>query len=367
MRNVTSWTEPEVNVLVQAWSEVEAKYPSLRCQRGAGTLHSKLFALFSRRSTFARSSNALEHTKNQIRTFFLFVVKHDQERRKEGGRLWFDLSVQEREQRRKLVPRRARGLTTALSQDAFAALLKMERVQRWLGGVPAPAGELKPEAHDIRPDSSFLSPSQLELKPATRSPSASLVGSLSPISESNTASTEQDAEKWEEEPPAPARQRSDSSTCSLHSDSEDDGSPPATPRKSVSTEDGSSSSATPRYERAVKTTKTEDKLRLPPKHRECTILIENMMELQSKKVRRAASKLRADIEGEVQRSAEMLRSIISHQFEDPESSGDVAFVTKVLKMQQQQVSDRFDQFEEKRARDEDVTRGLLGKRHHTGD
>ncbi|POM65534.1 Hypothetical protein PHPALM_18732 [Phytophthora palmivora] len=108
------------------------------------------------------------------------------------------------------------------------------------------------------------------------------------------------------------------------------------------------------------TLSTDTKIRGKIKHRECGILLENMMKLQDKKMRRAVSRLRATVEDEIQRSSEMLHSIISNQFEDPNSSGDVAFMTKVLNMQKQQVCDRFNQFEEKRTHDEAANRALLG-------
>lgn len=132
MVNVNSWNETELDVLVQAWSEVEAKYPLMRGSRNAHTLHAKLYALFSKRSKFTRTPTALERVKYRLRNFALFVKKFDEGRRKDGGRLWFDLSVDEREQRRKMLPSKIRGLTSSVSRKAFATLLTMERAQRWL-------------------------------------------------------------------------------------------------------------------------------------------------------------------------------------------------------------------------------------------
>lgn len=96
------------------------------------------------------------------------------------------------------------------------------------------------------------------------------------------------------------------------------------------------------------------------KHRECNVLLENMVKLQNNKMRRAVKKLRADIEGEIQRSSEMLRSISSNQ-PDEEESEDAPFVSKVLDMQLQQVQDRFDQFEEKQNSEEAANRTLLSR------
>ncbi|KAG7376605.1 hypothetical protein PHYPSEUDO_013044 [Phytophthora pseudosyringae] len=350
-RNVTSWTESEITTLVQAWSEVEAKYPLLRCQRGTGTLHAKMYALFSRRSSFPRSSTAVEHAKQHIRGFVLFVINHDKERQQDGGRLWFDLSVGERNQRRRLVPRRSRGLTMAVSKETFVKLLKMERVQRWLGGNSTSVSkEEQGDAQDAPSNTSFLLPSNQ----SEQHEGGSSVHDLCPL----TPKREQDGEELEEKFHIPVQDRSDTSTCSLGSDSDDDGSP----MPSSSNPPPSDMLRLTRGEKKKPTTGLELPFQL--KHRDCNILLESMMELQNKKMRRAVSKLRADVEGEVERSSEMLLSIITNHFKDPGSSGDVAFVTKVLNMQKQQLQDRFDQFDAKRVRDEATNRALLGQRYN---
>ncbi|KAL3661540.1 hypothetical protein V7S43_013300 [Phytophthora oleae] len=326
---VNSWTEKEINILVQAWSEVEGKNPLLRCERGMASLHTKMYALFSQRSRFPRSSLAVNHAKNHIRGFVLFVVKHDKERLKDGERLWFDLSLEERNQRRNLVPRRSRNMATALSKEAFAKLLKMERVQRWLeGDTIVEAGKEQKEAQPSQPT---------KLSKKRKADSVSNVRDFSP-------NKKQFVEELEGKPHVPVLERSDTSTCSLYSENDED-------------------SAFSSPEREEKPQASGLELQSNLKHRDCYLLLENMMKLQVKKMHRAVDKLRANIEGEVQRSSEMLLSIISNQFDDPESSSDVTFVKKVFNMQQQQLRDRFDQFEEKRTREEADNRAILGQRY----
>ncbi|EGZ21788.1 hypothetical protein PHYSODRAFT_329696 [Phytophthora sojae] len=358
MACVLAWTKSEIDILVQAWSEVEAKYPSLRCPRGSGTLNTKVYALFSKRSRFSRSALAVKHTQQHIRNFVLFVDRYDKDRQKDGERRWYQLSVDEREQRRGLVPRRARGLTTALGRSAFAKLLKMERVQRWLGGGSGEELQQQEQAEAASPTSSFHSP-------RSESPEsefgASLTHTCSPLSGDNTPGTEHDTERIEDHFQIPEPHNSDTSTCSLHSRSGDEDSPMSTastasqgvPLKRVSTAEKPGK---------VKKVKTDMEVQGKLKHRDCNILLENLMQLHNTKMRRAVGKLRADIEGEIQRSSEMLLSILSNQFKDPSRSGDVAFVTKVLGMQKQQVRDRFDRFEMKRAKDEAECRALVGQR-----
>ncbi|KAJ8569242.1 hypothetical protein ON010_g6018 [Phytophthora cinnamomi] len=361
---VTSWTEHEIDTLVQAWSEVEAKYPLLRCPRGAGTLHAKVYALFSKRCSFTRSPNAVENAKQHIRNFFLFVVQYDRDRQKDGGRLWYDLSVDERERRRGLVPRRARGLTTALGRKAFAKLLKMERVQRWLGaGSDKEISEQERRGEAVQANASFLSP-RLESPQPSPITASLLSTAVSPPSGANTPCIEQDTENIEGRFHIPERHRSDSSTCSLQSKSSEECSPMSTastasqsvPLKTLTRPAPAKNRGKP------KKTTADLEVQSNLKHRDCNILLENMMELHNTKVRRAAGKLRADVEGEIQRSSEMLLSIISNQLKDPKSSGDVAFVTKVLTMQKRQVHDRFNRFEKKRAQDEAECRALVGQR-----
>ncbi|KAG1696413.1 hypothetical protein DVH05_018545 [Phytophthora capsici] len=334
--NVNSWTEKEINVLVQAWSEVEDKYPLLRCERGSGSLHTEMYALFSQRSSFPRSSLAVNHAKNHIRGFVLFVVKHDKERLKDGGRLWFDLSLEERRKRSNLVPRRSRGLTTALSKEAFGKLLEMERVQRWLEG-----DAVVDEKEVVQAESN----AKLSMKRKAKADS--------PV----FPNKKQVVEELEEKSRFPVHERSDTSTCSLYSDNDQD-SAVSTPEREQNPSVSSASSTPEREEKS-----SALNLQANLKHRDCYLLLENMMELQVKKMHRAVSKLRAKIDSQVKRSSEMLLSIIRNQVEDPESSSDVAFVKKVFQMQQQQIRDRFDQFNEKRSREEAANRAILGQRY----
>ncbi|KAE9040299.1 hypothetical protein PR003_g5372 [Phytophthora rubi] len=365
MKNINSWTEPEIDILVQTWSEVEAKYPLLRCPRGMGTLQAKIYALFSKRSSFSRSTIAVQNAQQHIRNFVLFVDQYDKDRQRDGGRLWYELTVNERERRRGLVPRRVRGLATALGRDAFAKLLKMERVQRWLGGGSSEGvneQEQEAEAEAVPANSSFLSPRphSPQPKPAT----TSLEGASAFLSEANVPSTEHETGKIEDDFHIPEPHCSDGSTCSLHSKSGDEGSPMST--ASTASQGAPSNpftlSSAAKSQGKAKRVLTGPEVQSQLKHRDCNILLENMMELNNTKMRRAVSKLRADIEEEIQRTSEMLLSIIRQQFKDPKSSGDVAFVTKVLDMQRQQVHDRFDRFEEKRAKDEAECRALVGQR-----
>ncbi|KAI9993214.1 hypothetical protein PInf_015285 [Phytophthora infestans] len=272
MPNVTSWTEVEVNILIQTWAEVEAKYPLLRCPRGSVTLHSKMYALYSKRCPFVRSSTAVNRMKNHMRIFILFVHKFDESSRQRGERLWFDYNPKER---RANAPMRLRGLATTVNQKSYARLMTMERAQRWLVGS---------SEENQQGDDGMLR-SETRLMPPVSAGRASIGDELSLSSEVSTPCTEQD----------------------------------------------------------------------------CHILLENVMKLQDEKMRQAVSKLRADVADEVQRSSEMLLSIIRNQFEDAESSGDVAFVTKVLDMQTQQIQERFDQFQEKQTRQDAAHRALIGE------
>ncbi|ETM01530.1 hypothetical protein L917_01907 [Phytophthora nicotianae] len=321
MPNVTSWTETEISVLIQTWAEVEAKYPILqRGSVGSVTIHSKMYALYSKRCPFARSSSAVNRAKNLLRIFVLFVHQFNEERRQKGERLWFDINVTER---RDAAPMKLRGLAVTVNQEAYARLMTMERARRWL----AATAEVKQERPRL---------TQLEAAGVSNGDELSL------SSEASTPCTEQGADKSESRASIAAPQRSSSSSCSPSSLFGDD------------SELSCSSSSN--------TTKSHKKPELPAKlkHRDCNILLESMMKLQAEKMRHAVTKLRTDIIGALQHSSEMLLSIISNQFEEPESSGDIAFVTKVLNMQKQQVRDRFDQFEEKQTRQEAENRALIG-------
>ncbi|OWZ08074.1 hypothetical protein PHMEG_00019444 [Phytophthora megakarya] len=338
MTNVISWTEAEIDILVQAWSEVDAKYPLLRCPRGAGTLHSKVFALYSKRCTFPRSSSAVNHTKHSIRNFVLFVHKFNEDRRKDGGREWFDLSDAEKKQFRPLLERRLWGLAFTIKQKTFARLMAMDRAHRWLGEV----------------GSTNDRPSEIQVLQAGSTTALAQPIQLSPLSESSSLSTERNAEKGDEQVSF-VTLRSRSNSCSSQS-SGDDG---------KALEFGTSKNL-PRISPSAtellgkpKPVQDDSQICGKIKHRECGILLESMMQLQEKKMSRAVTKLRASIEDQIHRSSEMLNSIISNQFDDPGSSGDVAFMAKVLNMQKQQVCDRFDQFEENRAHEEAANRALL--------
>ncbi|KAG6610948.1 uncharacterized protein IUM83_08125 [Phytophthora cinnamomi] len=359
MSNVTSWNETEIDILVQVWSEVEAKYPALRCSRGAGTLHAKLYAQFSKRCKFTRSSCAVNRAKNRLRIFALFVTKFNEDRRKEGERLWFELSVEEREQRRALLPANIRGLTTSVSQKTFATLLTMERAQRWLESAPADVKQVD-DPMDDRSTLSFLSslPPSPHLALPTEVPKDQDDGEhdLSSMFESTHPSTEQCAKEAEDQLSIGG---SESSLCSPLSSFGDD----------KSSKESNFKRFKPRVQVSPRTHTPEEKETAGQepqrklKHRECNALLENMIKLQNKIMRRAESKLRADIEDEVQRSSEMLRSISSNQSdEDVEGNGDAAFVAKVLDMQLQQVQNRFDEFEEWQVREEAANRALLAQR-----
>ncbi|KAK1932353.1 hypothetical protein P3T76_012347 [Phytophthora citrophthora] len=353
--NVNSWTEKEISILVQAWSEVEEKYPLLICERGMGSLHSKMYALFSQRSTFPRSSLAVNHAKNHIRGFVLFVAKYDKERLKDGGRLWFDLSLEERKERHKLVPRRSRGLMTAMSKETFGKLLKMERVQRWLDGDAVVGGQEQTQAEHVEPES------KTKLPMKRKTDSVSYTCGISPPVFPNK---KQLVEELEEKHCFPVQERSDTSTCSLYSDNDEDSafSTPGreenpSPSSMDSNKDAGSAFTTPEREE-----KLPVEFQSNVKHRDCYLLLENMMKLQVKKMHRSVSQLRAKIDSTVKQCSEMLISIIRNQFDDPESNSDVAFVKKVFNMQQQQIRDRFDQFKEKRTREEADNRAILGQR-----
>ncbi|OWZ08072.1 hypothetical protein PHMEG_00019442 [Phytophthora megakarya] len=314
-----------------------------------------MFALFSRRSSFPRSSVAVQNTKQHIRTFVLFVVKFDNERKRDGERFWFDLSVEERNLHRNLLPRRARGLTSAISKATFATLLKMERVQRWLIGESPVVNEDKNAVQGIQQKTSFLVPfhrsSRKRADEKVSRTQKAVTFKTQGLSALPAFTPSHKPEEFEDKSHVPVQDRSDTSTCNLHSNSDDDSS--LSPCKS--------DSATQVHEDIVKP-KIGSPVKL--KHQDCNILLEKMMELHNNKMRRAVSVLRADIEKYIQRNSEMLYSIISNQYETPENN-DVVFVRKVLNMLKQQIHDQFDQFEEKRAQDEAANRTLLGKRLHS--
>ncbi|ETP25015.1 hypothetical protein F441_02064 [Phytophthora nicotianae CJ01A1] len=352
MPNVTSWTETEISAIIEAWSEVEAKYPLLTSERGKNNLHSKMYALYSRRVAFPRTPIAVLNCKQHIREFVLFVAKYDKERQEDGDRLWFELSVEERRQRRGLVPRRPRGLATSLSKEAFAKLLKMERVQRWLGGDTVPKVEdQREETQEAQFNTSFIAPepdsdTKLSFEPRAGAFGVTSVGDFFPL----PASIAAQGEELEEKSRVPVQDRSDTSTCSLYSN--DEASPQSTPESLIK-------SNMPKVEGDTKKGKTE--LQPTLKHRDCNLLLEKMMKFQNKTKRRAVAKLRAEIEREIHRNSEMLLSIVSNQFEDPENSADVAFLTQVLNRLKQQVQDRFDQFDVERTRQEAANRALLSR------
>ncbi|KAF4040883.1 hypothetical protein GN244_ATG06925 [Phytophthora infestans] len=329
MPNVTSWTEVEVNILIQTWAEVEAKYPLLRCPRGSVTLHSKMYALYSKRCPFVRSSTAVNRMKNHMRIFILFVHKFDESSRQRGERLWFDYNPKER---RANAPMRLRGLATTVSQKSYARLMTMERAQRWLVG----------SSEESQQGDDGMLRSETRLMPPVSAGRASTGDELSLSSEVSTPCTEQGVDKGESHTFVEAPRHSRSSSYS--------------PSSSFDEESEMSASSIPKMANPREKFR---KLELP-EHRDCHILLENVMKLQDEKMRQAVSKLRADVADEVQRSSEMLLSIIRNQFEDAESSGDVAFVTKVLDMQTQQIQERFDQFQEKQTRQDAAHRALIG-------
>lgn len=342
MSNVNCWTEAEVDILIQTWSEVEAKYPMLRCPRGAGTLHAKLYALFSKRSKFTRSSTAVNRMKFHLRSFALFVKTFNEERRKDGGRLWFELSAEERKQHRPILPPNIRRLALSVSEKAFATLLTMERAQRWLGSVPTDVEQLD-GVNDARSDNSLLSslPPSPHPEPPISEPKDEEEDEegFSSRFESTSPSTEQHAQDDEE------KTFIDSCSSSPMSIFDEDAWTKYTTCKTLSSEEKE---------------EEEEKPQRQSKHRECNALLEKMIKLQNNKMRRAVNKLRAGIEGEILRNAGMLRSISSnHSDGDAEANGDAAFVSKVLDMQLQQVRDRFDQFDQKQKSEEAAKRALL--------
>ncbi|KAE9044790.1 hypothetical protein PR003_g5371 [Phytophthora rubi] len=340
MSNVTCWTEVEVDILIQTWSEVEAKYPMLRCPRGSGTLHAKLYALFSKRCKFTRSSTAVNRMKFHLRSFALFVKKFNEERRKDGGRLWFELSADERKQHRPTLPPNIRGLALSVSEKAFATLLTMERAQRWLGITPTDVERLD-DVKDASSENSLLSslPPSPHPEPPISEPKDEEEdeGGFSSRFESTSPGTEQHAKDDEE------KTFFDSCSSSPTSIFDEDSWSKYTTCKTLSSEE-----------------EKEEEPQRQSKHRECNALLEKMIKLQNNKMRRAVNKLRAGIEGEILRNAGMLRSISSNQSDgDAEASGDAAFVSKVLDMQLQQVRDRFDQFDPKQKSEEAAKRALL--------
>ncbi|KAL3661539.1 hypothetical protein V7S43_013299 [Phytophthora oleae] len=321
MPNITSWTETEVNILVQAWSDMEAKNPWMIHSREASALHSKVYALFSKRCTFPRSTLAVKQMKNHLRNVVLFVHKFDEDRRKRGERIWYDLSLEER---RALAPAKLWCLALALNRKAYARLLTMERAQRWVGEGNAGKNDNQRDGGK----GSFISPVSESSRPD------SFDNEFTSLSASSTPSTEQGGDKGEGQLPAAMPQRAQFSPTSSVGDG-------LFAAKSHGESDESKDFPT--------------KL----KHRDCNILLENMIKLQAKKMHKSMAKLRTDVEGDIQRSSEMLLSIINNQFEDTQSSGDVAFMTKVLGMQKQQITGQFERFEEKRTREEAATRALI--------
>lgn len=285
MPNITSWTETEISLLVEAWSEMEAKYPWMVHPRQANALQSKVYAHFSKRCAYSRSALAVKQMKNRLRNIVMFVHKFNQDRRKRGERTWYDLS---KEERRALAPTKLWVSALALNRETYERLMSMDRAQRWVG--------------DGKSDNSFISPD-------FACPS---------LSGSSTPSTEQGGE---DKVPVAVAQHAD-----------------IRPRSTFDHGFG-----------------FPTKL----KHRDCNILLDNMLKLQVKKMHQSMAKLREDIEGEIQTSCEMLLSIITNQFDDAQSRGDVAFMTKVLDMQKQQITDEFERFEDKRSRDEAASRALL--------
>ncbi|KAF4040884.1 hypothetical protein GN244_ATG06926 [Phytophthora infestans] len=349
MPNVTSWTETEITAIIDSWSEVETKHPLLSSEHGKNrqNLHAKMYALYSQRIAYPRTSCSVQNCKQTIREFVLFVASYDKERLEDGGRLWFDLSFRERHQRRGLVPRRPRGLATSLNKEAYTKLLKMERAQRWLAGNSlAKIEEEHQETRGEQLKSSFISPVQPGLDSERRVGSfgVSTMGDFYPLPEA--VADQEDA--MEEKSHSQVQDRSDTSTCSLYSEDEDS-LRSSTPESLIRVQD-------------TKEVKTDAGLRPSLKHRDCKLLLERMMAFQNRTKRRAVAKLRAGIESEIERNSEMLLSIVSSQSEDPESRKDVAFLTKVLSMQRQQVQDRFDQFEAERIHEEAANRALVSQR-----
>lgn len=316
------WTETEISLLIQAWAEMDAMYPSTRCKRGTGTYLRKLHALFLRRTAVPRTTGGLKHMQYALRDFVLFVHQFDLDRKQDGGHLWFDMDETQRERYRAAVPFKSRGLTSVLGRETFSRLMQMERAQKWIGAEPdngeTTAPPSPPEASSSgEPDQSSASP-RLAFSPHLEVEASDAVAL--------------DAPEPQEQPSTPKGTQG----------------PKAQPKAAAT-------SVKP------KQPKKRKKRRKQYKHRDCNILLESMMELQNKQMRQAFSKLRADVEAEVRRSSGMLKSIISNQLDDP-SGGDVAFVTSMLNKQSTKVKARFDQFEEHRTSAEAANRALVGQR-----
>ncbi|RLN70384.1 hypothetical protein BBJ28_00018677 [Nothophytophthora sp. Chile5] len=299
------WTESEVTLLVQAWRQVATKWPPLQRRWEAGTFEDKVHTLLSQRSRFLHSPAAILRQQKRILEFGKLVHRFNEARRVEGGRLWFDLTTEERERVKPLAMTRLTLLTT-LNRESFATLVKMGVLTEPSLESPAPLGSQ--QVQDQAPDAS-LHPQGSQSSP----PAAIAHGAV--LNQVNDASR------------GGPRARS-------HKTLQQERSPASSRPSGDQVEQGA---ARKRHPKA--------------KHRECKDLLVSLMERQNKIFQRAVQDLRADLEGDIQRNAEMLRSIASDRFEGPGSSGDANFVARLLETKQRQVRDRFERFQEARARD----------------
>ncbi|RLN68229.1 hypothetical protein BBJ28_00006038 [Nothophytophthora sp. Chile5] len=300
------WTESEVTLLVRAWRQVDTKGPSLQRRWAAGRFEEKMHTLLSQRSRFLHSPASIHRQQMRILEFGKLVHRFNEARRAEGGRLWFDLTTEERERGKPLAMTRL-ALVTTLNRESFDTLVEMKVLME--RGLESPAALDSQQAQDQAPDTSLRPQCSQSSPPAAIAHSAVL-------NQGNEASRER------------PRVRS-------HKALQQERSPASGRPSGGQVKQGA---ARKRHPKA--------------KHRECKDLLVSLMEQQNKRFQRAVQNLRADIEGDIQRSAEMLRSVASDRFEGPGSSGDANFVARLLETKQRQVRGRFDRLQEAREREE---------------
>ncbi|KAF4040885.1 hypothetical protein GN244_ATG06927 [Phytophthora infestans] len=89
------WTEKETTKLIEVWSTVESS-SKIRQPSKFGGIDAHIAALFSSRGSNNRSAGSVHAQRSRLYDAIRFIHRFDEMQAAHGGRLWFDLSKQER-------------------------------------------------------------------------------------------------------------------------------------------------------------------------------------------------------------------------------------------------------------------------------
>ncbi|ETL48431.1 hypothetical protein L916_01957 [Phytophthora nicotianae] len=125
------WTEEETAMLVEAWNTVESSSKDYHPTRNkfAGGLDERITELFSRRSNKKRSTSGVHVQRCKLYDAIRFIHRFDEMQQTCGGRLWFDLSTEERV--KIATTDRTSKTVFALTRESYKTLVKLKSVRKW--------------------------------------------------------------------------------------------------------------------------------------------------------------------------------------------------------------------------------------------